>query len=675
MWQRFLALALLALVCDPSYAADPVVVRFSFPFGLPRIAGADNFEAVNKELDGIGRVNVVNQAGDPLAALREGSVDLAVIPSGRLADTKATGLSVFGVPFLFNGVQDASALQWGAVGEAALASLATEGLVGLGYWNVGTQRIVGSQIASLDDLKGKKLRAMSSRQLQASLQQMGASPTSTAFGEIYAALQTGVVDGAEASPATTLAARLYEAGPSLTEQTLVVQVYVVVASQKSWNALPYKVQSVLADKVNATATALALAVPELEARTIGELKERGVKLVSLSAESLKNAREIAYSGNNLIADKQDTLVRVAVNAVRQESQRPLPHNQGLDPVPRPTGATTLFFATDRKAESTSDLNAKFGSQRSEVAYGTMRVDLGDDRAAAGSSNMARIEELVAYASPHSFETALSQAVQAAPAKELFIYVHGYNTSFRLAAETGALLMQDLKFKGVGLVFSWPSDGTAIQYLRDEQEQEVSRVTLEVVLKTVRTIPGLERIHLLAHSMGGRVATGALELIGRDPAEQRPLLYHLILAAPDVYVARFVQAVGVMKRLSKRVTLYASAGDQALACSQLLHDGARAGQAGANRVVSEDIDTVDASNAETASFLAQVAAYAPQPVSFFHWLLFNSCRSGHSYITRNFSVLNDLHSLVTFNAAPEDRILLQKRPMSALWYWEMRRAER
>jgi TRAP-type C4-dicarboxylate transport system substrate-binding protein/esterase/lipase superfamily enzyme len=675
MLLRLLAVALLGLICGSSHAADPVVIGFSFPSGLPRIAGVGNFDAVNKELEGVGRVVVINQDGDPLAALREGRTDLAVVPSGRLADTKATGLTVFGVPFLFNGVQDASALQRGAVGEAALASLATEGLVGLGYWNLGTQRIVGSQIASLDDLKGKKLRAMSSRQLQASLRQMGASPTSTAFGEVYAALQAGVVDATEASPGTTLAAKLYEVKPSLSEETLVVQVYVVVASQKSWNAFPYKVQSVLADQVNAIAKALASAIPELEQRTIGELKERGVKLVSFSAEDRKKAREVAYSETNLIADKQDTLVRVAVNAVRQESQQPVPRNQiAIDAAPRPTGTADLFYATDRKMEPTSDLNAQFGSQRGTLSYGKMHVNLGDGRAAAGASSGPGIEQLTPFANPQAFGAALTQAVQAATSKDLLVYIHGYNTSFRVAAETGALLQKDLKFNGVVLVFTWPSDGTAIQYPRDEQEQEVSRTSMEDLLKTVRTIPGLERIHVLAHSMGGRVITSTLEVMARDPAE-RPFLHHVILAAPDVYVARFNQTTDAMKRLSKRVTLYASAGDQALVCSQLLHDGSRAGQGGDVRIVNASIDTVDASNAESKSFAQLVAGYTPGALNMLYFLVFDSCRAGHSYITRNFSVLNDLHSLVTFDAPPEKRILLEKRPAQALWYWEMRQAAR
>src|SRR5262249_10834118 len=142
--------------------------------------------------------------------------------------------------------------------------------------------------------------------------------------------------------------------------------------------------------------------------------------------------------------------------------------------------------------------------------------------------------------------------------------------------------------------------------------------------------GIGRVDLLAHSMGNRVVAGAMELMTANAGTQQPFIHHLILAAPDVYVARFNQASPSFQALSDRVTLYASSADQALTCSQLLHGGPRAGQAGADRIVEPRIDTVDVSEVETQSFIAWIASFSPV-ASLTRWLLFDSCRSGHSYV--------------------------------------------
>ncbi|MBA3727062.1 MAG: alpha/beta hydrolase [Armatimonadetes bacterium] len=306
----------------------------------------------------------------------------------------------------------------------------------------------------------------------------------------------------------------------------------------------------------------------------------------------------------------------------------------------------------------------------------MTLDLGGDRPNAGPPEGVRITDINELRSESDFTETLARAVQTTKSKELFIYVHGYNNTFRDAAESAALLLADMKFEGAGLIFSWPSDGVALQYPRDETEEEVSRSTFLSVLNSLRAIDRqrIRRIHLLAHSMGNRVATGALELLALSNPGQRPFLHHLILAAPDIYAARFTLLIPSMKQLAAKTTLYVSSADQALICSQLLHQGPRAGQGGPDRIVSQELDTIDVTRAETISFGATIASYLP-PAEIFRWAFYDVCRAGHAYVTHNFSVVSDLHALVTFDASPENRILLEKKTTPSYWYWEMQRAAR
>lgn len=669
MLRRLMALGAIAFFAGGAQAAEPVTIRFAVPPGILNLIDADFAGTVNRQLDGIARLAVVD-ATSSFSMVRENAVDMALVPSDALADSKTSSLAVFDSPFQFDNLSDVIHLQHGALGEAMLASVSDEGLVGLGYWNGGTRRILGPGKLDLASFKGLKVLTAASPSRQTSLSALGAAPVSTTGGEVYAALSSGVANAVDVSPGFALAVRLYESQKYLIEQPLAPQVYVVVASQKAWNQYPLQVQTVLAEQVDAAAARFNEIARERESRAVAELKERGVQLTSLSSDDLQSIRTSTKKGP--VAER-NRLAALALGTTEQERAAPLPHDRALDPVPHPTGQASLFFVTDRAMQANADPNLRFGAQRGGTVYGTMKLDLGGDRPNSGPAKGVRITDINPFAGESDFAASLSRSVQATASKELFIYVHGYNNTFRDAAESAALLLADLKFDGVGLIFSWPSDGVALQYPHDEQEEEVSRRTFLSVLQTVRGI-GVQRIHLLAHSMGSRVVTGALELMALGPPGQRPLLHHLILAAPDIYAARFGQLVASMKELSDRITLYVSSADQALNCSQLLHQGARAGQGGSDRIVRQELDTIDVTNAETVSFAANIASPL-LAADFLRWLFYNACRAGHSYVTRNFSVVSDLHDLVTFDALPDKRILLQKRLAPPHWYWEMQRAAR
>jgi esterase/lipase superfamily enzyme/TRAP-type C4-dicarboxylate transport system substrate-binding protein len=673
MWRIIIATVFL-LHGWTAQCAEPVTIRFALLPSTQDLLGFDFLGELNRRLEGVSRIDSVT-LGDTLKPLRDGQVDLAVIPSSRLATSAAAGLAVFDFPFVFGDLADVGRLQRGALGEAILASVTSEKLVGLGYWNVGTKRIFAPQrvVASprlADSIRGLKLLTTLSAPGQDAWRRIGVAPTSLASGEVYGALQAGAFDAAEVSPGFAVRAGVDQVTKFVALQPSVPSVWLVLANERSWNQWPLQIQSAIADRVRAAARRLDEIVPAREARDIGAMKERGLQTVSFSAANLEMLR-ISAVGDG---PPSNQLASLAVRTLPAESRQPGPHDRDLDQAPRKTGQATLFFATDRAMQPGADPNLRFGMQRADkMATGTMTVDLGGARPAAGAAVHAGITGITPFATEADFTAELARRVQTSEGKALFIYVHGYNNTFSDAAASAALLLADLNFKGVGLVFSWPSDGVAVQYAHDETEEEVSRKNLLALLGAIRKA-GIKPVHLLAHSMGNRVVTGSLEMMAMDAGTQGPFIHQLILAAPDVYVARFDQVAPSVQALSDHVTLYASSADQALACSQLLHQAPRAGQAGADRVLQPTIDTVDVSNAEEQSFLAQWAAYSPV-LSLARWLLFDSCRSGHSYVMHNFSVVNDLHELIAFDAAPDKRILLKKIPAPAknYWYWEMNRA--
>jgi esterase/lipase superfamily enzyme/TRAP-type C4-dicarboxylate transport system substrate-binding protein len=678
LWRSLAILAASIIFCDPCQSAEPIIIRFAMPFALPAPAKtvvSEFLSAINKRIDGVGRV-VAEQVGpNPLLALRSGVVDLAAVPSSRLGASKTRGIVVFDLPFILNDLTETARLQQGAIGEAILSSTTNEGLVGLGYWNIAMHRLLGTQVRSAESLKGKKILTYSSAETKKTLLALGGVPVTVHAAEVYSAMQAGIVDAIDTTPNFILTSKLYETKSNLVEPALRPQVLVVVAPDAFWSRLPYRIQSAISDQVRASSLQLNRAVSESDSASLRLLKERGMQTVSWSPADIRKIRLDVQSTVN--ADKKlqtDKLIAVALNTVEQDQEHRLPNNQPLDPTRFLGGHRTLFFATDRNAESSPDPNFRFGSGRSNLTYGTVGIDLGQPRPTGGQSNGAKITNIQQFMGAPDFAAALAASLKRAEMKEVLVYVHGFYNNFNDATESAAQLVDDLKFKGAPIVFSWPSDGTAPRYPHDEQESVTSRNSLVSFLTTLKGVPGLGRIHILAHSMGGRVVGNALEWISTLPAPQRPPLSDVIFAAPDVYVTRFRQMMDTFPASAKQVTLYASKADQALICSQLFHDGARAGQAGHDMIVDPHIQTIDVSNAETESFMARIAALSPA-TKLVYWLLVDSCRSGHSYVTRNFSIINDLHGLIIGHEDPDARILLQRRPLGRYHYWEMRRVAR
>jgi esterase/lipase superfamily enzyme len=143
-------------------------------------------------------------------------------------------------------------------------------------------------------------------------------------------------------------------------------------------------------------------------------------------------------------------------------------------------------------------------------------------------------------------------------------VHGFNTSFAEAARRTAQISYDLQFEGVPLMFCWPCRGGIEGYAADETAVEGAIEPLHQFLcKTVRH-SGATKVHLLAHSMGNRALSRALEKIVQAGTLSTPAFRQVVLAAPDMDSEVFVQLARVIPGAGHRTTLYASSRGRALA---------------------------------------------------------------------------------------------------------------
>ncbi|GAA0654725.1 alpha/beta hydrolase [Brevundimonas lenta] len=182
-----------------------------------------------------------------------------------------------------------------------------------------------------------------------------------------------------------------------------------------------------------------------------------------------------------------------------------------------------------------------------------------------------------------FMEALHKVMTGTKRTDTLVFIHGFNVSFTGALTAGALLAQSLKVEGRPVnivVFSWPSDGTAVPLMSYYSDREDARVSGPAVARAflklkefIEEMPEEEycqrRIHLLAHSMGNYVLRNGLQaLIAKDKDSLIRLFDQILMAAPDEDDDTFEHdtKLRLLPRIGRQVTVYYNPTDRALLIS-------------------------------------------------------------------------------------------------------------
>jgi esterase/lipase superfamily enzyme len=186
-----------------------------------------------------------------------------------------------------------------------------------------------------------------------------------------------------------------------------------------------------------------------------------------------------------------------------------------------------------------------------------------------------------------------------------------------------------------MMYSWPSLGEAslTAYNADYDTSDLAVEAFNQFLDLVKRQAKIERVHIIAHSMGNRLVARAL--VARRSPEK--IVDQLVLAAPDIWSNTFKSRfLRTLPKFAQRVTLYVSDNDRALIASSDLRKGSpRAGQV-AGGLLNESVEGFDPINASglKADFL------------------------GHSYHATNKSMLSDVYWVLR-RADIEDRPMIYK----------------
>ncbi|MDO4231144.1 MAG: TRAP transporter substrate-binding protein [Lautropia sp.] len=183
----------------------------------PRAVAARHFASlVEEKTAGAVKVNIAGseQLGSDaamLTSLRIGAIDFSINSQGPTSAI-IPEMNVLGLPFMFRDAAQAFRVLQGPVGQTLVDALAARDLVLLGWWDNGIRHVTNSKrpIQKPADLRGLKLRVPADAMLTDIFRTLGATTEQIAFGELYLALQQGVVDGQENPLANIESAKIHE---------------------------------------------------------------------------------------------------------------------------------------------------------------------------------------------------------------------------------------------------------------------------------------------------------------------------------------------------------------------------------------------------------------------------------------------------------------------------------
>jgi esterase/lipase superfamily enzyme/outer membrane protein OmpA-like peptidoglycan-associated protein len=232
-----------------------------------------------------------------------------------------------------------------------------------------------------------------------------------------------------------------------------------------------------------------------------------------------------------------------------------------------------------------------------------------------------------------FVEELQGSVNTEGAGSILLFVHGFNTGFDSALIRSAQLTFDLRQNrdasnlrangfnpGAPVLFTWPSQGqmSVSAYRQDEIAAEAAAPRLEEFLDLLTTDLRVRRVNIIAHSMGNRVLTRALESFAEDYLARHPergIEFRIILAAADLERDVYRLAADKIGNLEPNVTIYTSDADRALQISRVINGVRRLGQTDHNRPfirLEPNYSTIDATPVATELFGVGHDYYSDNP---------------------------------------------------------------
>lgn len=284
-------------------------IVYKISAGLPdshfEIAALKEMEAYVEEQTNGGidiQIYSNNQLGDDKEAIeliQQGVVQMC--PSGTsVLGNFESSFNILSLPYLFKSLEDVERIVGGDWGDQLLDSLSGTGLQGLGTGILGLTNISNSvrPIVTADDLTGVKLRCPPNQVLLDFYKEVGASPVSMSFNELFAALQQGVVDG-QLNPFTTIYTNNFQEVQAYISKTSdIASLVTFVVNEAEFGKLDPAYQTAIQEGVDIAIAYMAESVEKEEADAEQALLDTGLTQINEVSDETK--AELLQRGYSVI---------------------------------------------------------------------------------------------------------------------------------------------------------------------------------------------------------------------------------------------------------------------------------------------------------------------------------------------------------------------------------------
>lgn len=217
--------------------------------------------------------------------LQIGSLAITKV-SAAVMESFTEDFKVLGLPYVFRSKEHSFKVLDGEIGQELLLSTEPFWIRGLCFYDAGSRSFytIDTPIEHPDDLSGLKIRVMKSITAMEMVKAQGGSPTPISWGELYTALQSGVVDGAENNPPSFYTSHHYEVCKfySLNEHTMVPDVLII--SQKVWEKLNEQERKWLQQAADESVPVQRKLWAESEKESLEYVQEAGVTVIKPDKE-------------------------------------------------------------------------------------------------------------------------------------------------------------------------------------------------------------------------------------------------------------------------------------------------------------------------------------------------------------------------------------------------------
>ncbi|HYG42796.1 MAG TPA: TRAP transporter substrate-binding protein [Bordetella sp.] len=199
-------------------------------------------------------------------------------------------VGVIDLPFLWTGYDHMNRTLDGKVGDQIAADLEKAGFKVLAWTtNWGARNVVTAKkaINKPEDLKGLKIRTIQSPVYVETINSMGANATPMSFGEVYTAMQTGVLDGFEHGSAVVVSNKLYEVGKNIALTNHFLGPAVFACSMTEWNQLSDEQKKVVMDGARIASDINRALAPMRDQQAFDFLRDKGMNITEIDTTGFR----------------------------------------------------------------------------------------------------------------------------------------------------------------------------------------------------------------------------------------------------------------------------------------------------------------------------------------------------------------------------------------------------